>query len=60
MKCPACHSALYSIIRGRGEWICDNPDCPENKNQDGSAYAEFYGHTQLEIDADYRERRPSG
>ena len=37
-----------------GEYICINPECPENKKAHVQAYAEFYGLTQAEINENYR------
>jgi len=57
MKCPSCGSRLLSISRGSGEWICDNPDCPDNKEHPTQVYAEFYGHTQKEVNAMKKTRK---
>jgi hypothetical protein len=37
-----------------GEYICINPECLENKKAHVQVYAEFYGLTQAEINANYR------
>lgn len=52
MKCPKCGSKLKPIGYAKGEWICENPECPENKGSGSNAYAEFYGNTQKEINED--------
>ncbi|MCJ7560954.1 hypothetical protein MUO79_10125 [Candidatus Bathyarchaeota archaeon] len=45
---------MLKRIEGRcGEYICINTKCPENK-KGHQTYAEFYGLTQAEIDANYR------
>jgi len=50
MKCPKCGKRLKSIApSSECEWLCDNPDCPLNKNSMYGAYAEFYGSTQKEV-----------
>jgi hypothetical protein len=45
---------LNRIEGGCGEYICINPECPENKKAHVHAYAEFYGLTQAEIYENYR------
>jgi hypothetical protein len=37
-----------------GEYICTNPECPENKKAHAQTHAEFYGLTQAEIYENYR------
>jgi len=54
MKCPACDQTLKRIEGVCGEYICINPECPENKKARTQKYAEFYGLTQTEIYANYR------
>jgi hypothetical protein len=54
MKCPACGQMLNRIEGVCGEYICINPECPENKKAHVQAYAEFYGLTQAEIYENYR------
>ena len=54
MKCPACDKMLKRIEGVCGEYICINPECLENKNARTQEYAEFYGLTQAEIEANYR------
>ena len=50
MKCPACKKRLRLINPvQRGEYVCDNEQCPANK-EDRGCYAEFYGVSQEEID----------
>jgi hypothetical protein len=53
MKCPACSKILKRIEGACGEYICINPECLENKKVHVKAFAEFYGLTQAEIDANY-------
>ena len=55
MKCPACGQMLKRIEGVCGEYICINPGCPKNEKAHVQAYAEFYGLTQAEIYANYRE-----
>jgi hypothetical protein len=51
MKCPKCGALLKPVGYIKGEYICDNPLCPENQIvAQSKAYAEFYGETQKEID----------
>jgi len=54
MECPACSQILKRRESVCGEYICTNPECPENKKAYAQAYAEFYGLTQEEINANYR------
>ncbi len=54
MKCPACLQILKRIEGVCGEYICINPQCIENKKTGVQEYAEFYGLTQAEINANYR------
>jgi hypothetical protein len=51
MKCPDCGHKLYGIPPlGREEWVCDNPECPANKNNGSiGAGAEYYGTTQEKV-----------
>ena len=53
MKCPACDQMLIRIEGVCGEYICINPECPENKKANVQTYAKFYGLTQAEIYANY-------
>jgi len=46
MKCPACGNTLRKIFYTAGEWLCDNPDCPEHDKG-----GEWYGFTQKEINS---------
>ena len=49
MKCPDCGHKLHGIAPcSEEEWVCDNPDCPANKDC-GPTGAEYYGRTQKEI-----------
>jgi hypothetical protein len=54
MKCPACSQILKRIEGVCGEYICINPECLENKKAHVHAYAEFYGLTQADINANHR------
>jgi hypothetical protein len=54
MKCPACSQILKRVEGVCGEYTCINPGCLENKKDHIQAYAEFYGLTQSEVDANYR------
>jgi hypothetical protein len=53
MKCPVCDKMLKRIEGVCGEYICINPECLENKKARVQAYAEFYGLTQADINANY-------
>ena len=38
-----------------GEYLCINPECPENQKVRVQGYAEFYGLTQAEVYENYRK-----
>lgn len=52
LKCPDCGAKLHVIQRG--EWCCDNSNCPANNNRYDRVYSEYYGYTQVEINKQQR------
>ena len=48
MRCPYCNKRIYRIQRG--EYFCDNDDCPlVKRNRKLVARPEFYGQSQEEV-----------
>jgi hypothetical protein len=57
MKCPDCGQKLHGIPPlSQEEWVCDNPECPANKDHTTSAKAEYYGSTQRRVNEQRRKK----